>query len=88
MVVCQIDTEGGMYYVYILHSCIIVKSCGYISPSFMYWSKYNDVALHLDVTLSEPNASIMGSEWVLSTMSNEWGQIDIVEDDWEMYKSW
>ena len=49
---------------------------------------YNDVALHLDVTLSEPNASIMGFEWVLSTRSNEWGQIDIVEDDWEMYKSW
>ena len=49
---------------------------------------YNDVALHLDITLSEPNASIMGFEWVLSTRSNEWGQIDIVEDDWEMYKSW
>ena len=49
---------------------------------------YNDVALHLDVTLSEPNASIMDFEWVLSTMSNEWDQIDIVEDDWEMYKSW
>ena len=49
---------------------------------------YNDVALHLDVTLSESNASIMGFKSVLSTRSNEWGQIDIVEDDWEMYKSW
>ena len=39
LAVCQIDTEGGTCYVYNLHSCIIVKSCGYISPSFMYWSK-------------------------------------------------
>ena len=49
---------------------------------------YNDVTLHLNITLSEPNAPIMGFEWVLSKRSNEWGQIDIVEDDWEMYKSW
>ena len=49
---------------------------------------YNDVTLHLDVTLSEQNAPIMGFEWVLSTRSNEWGQIDIMKDDWEMCKSW
>ena len=48
---------------------------------------YNDVTLHLNVTLSEPNASIIGFEWVLSTMSNEWGWIDIVEDDWKKCKS-
>ena len=49
---------------------------------------YNDVILHLNVTLSEPNASIIGFEWVLSTRSNEWGWIDIVEDDWKKCKSW
>ena len=39
LAVCQLDTKGGMCFVYIFHSCIIVKSCDYISPSFMYWSK-------------------------------------------------
>jgi len=34
---CQLDTEGGMSSVYILHSCIIVKPFGYISLLFMYW---------------------------------------------------
>ena len=39
LAVCQIDTEGGMCSIYILHSCIIVKFCGYIYLLFMYWSK-------------------------------------------------
>ena len=39
LAVCQLDTKGGMCFVYIFHSCIIVKSYDYISPSFMYWSK-------------------------------------------------
>ena len=38
LAVCQIDTEGGMCSIYILYSCIILKSCGCISLLFMYWS--------------------------------------------------